>query len=131
LDNVEESFHYGEACIKVTFIDNNKVLIHASTTTRHEFPSREYRVSLPLTDLVTWFGLRLPAQGTGSCRPIRVKGDLMMNIRTNAPPYINFNNYIIIRLGDEADDLVQYLNSEYIRRFTKGKHETKTYVKEK
>ena len=127
MDNDVESFHYGEACINITFVKNNKVEVHASTTKFHEFPLREFRVTLPLTDLVTWFGLRLPAQGTGSCRPIRVKGDLMMNVRTNAPPYINFNNYIIIRLGDEADDLVQYLNAEYIRRFVKGKHETALY----
>ncbi len=127
MDREPKSFHYGEACIEVTFVDNNKVLLRASTTRSHEFPLRDFRVTLPITDLVTWFGLRLPAQGTGSCRPIRVKGDLLMNVRTNAPPYINFNNYIIIRLGDEADDLVQYLNSEYIRRFTKGRYETKRY----
>ena len=130
MGNVEKSFHYGEACIEVTFIDNNKVMLHAFTTRYHEFPLRVFRVTLALTDLVTWFGIRLPAQGTGSCRPIRVKGDLMMNVRTNAPPYINFKNNIIIRLGDEADDLVQYINSEYIRRFVNNRHETKIYVKE-
>lgn len=48
-----------------------------------------------------------------------------MNIRTNAPPYINFGNKIILRLGDEAHDMVQYLNSTYIEKFLKGLHETK------
>ena len=121
----EKSFRYGEAEFVIKFGRNNLVTISVETTRFHEFPLRKYRETLPLTDLVTWLGIRLPSQGTKSCRPVRVKGDLMMNIRTNAPPYINFGNKIILRLGDEAQDIVQYLNSTYIEKFLKGLHETK------
>ena len=123
-DSVPGVFHYGEACIEIKFRKNNMVTVHASTTKEHEYPLRDYVISLPFSDLITWLGMRLPAQGTGSCIPIKVKGDLFMNVRTNVPPYINFGGCIILRLNDEAEDLVQYLNSEYIKRFEKLQHKT-------
>lgn len=56
--------------------------------------------------------------------PILVKGDFYVNVRTNVQPYINFGNCIILRLGDEAADLLQFINEEFLKRFAKREHTT-------
>lgn len=123
----EASFTYGEASITISFYKNNKVGVLATTTKHHEFPYREYYCEVPFTDLITMINMRLPSLKTANCLPVLVKGDLYVNIRTNVHPYINFANCIILRLGDEAFDLLQYLNEKFLERYKDRSHITYYY----
>ncbi len=120
----ETAFHYGEACITIEFQKNNMVVVRATTTKKHEFPLRDFKSRVQFTDLVTMVNIKLPSLKTGSCMPILVKGDFYVNVRTNVQPYINFGNCIILRLGDEAADLLQFINEEFLKRFAKREHTT-------
>jgi len=126
LVNTTRSFKYEEAEVSVTFYNNGKVLLTASTSEDHLFPCRNYKETLELTDLVSFIGFRLPSLKTSKNRKLKVKGDFSINARTNASPFLNFDDKIILRTDKEAADLLDFVNHEFLRRYYKNIHKTKT-----